>query len=239
MNNFRTMRGLMNYDVKTMSEFLYFEIVRLIILYKIYDTAPYASDYAKRTVIRPFSVPFSMVDTDLKAILVYFNNIDGYRKLNKKESLFLSRLDVDVKNIMNFVKKIQHGMYVGGIEQNFLMKLERNLHLDSPKLRAMSILARRWDRLSSSDMLLLIDKMDNYGSLYLRHSELTRKIHKLKKEHEQMNNKDNEDKEKKSGSLTLGDIFAGAASVGLAKYAYDSRKKTNDAWEVHRKHNRE
>lgn len=227
MNHFRTRKNIFNHSTKEMSEFLYFEMMRLVVMYQIYETIDPAMAYATLTLQRPLSIPFGLHDTDLKGILVYFDEaMSGKVEVSQRDQVLLNRMDVNTRKIYDLLRKMRSGDDITPISGMILEQLRRALVIDSPKLRAMATLVNKWSTLKSSEMKLLIDKMDHYGTLYMRNSSLTKEFRKLKKVPRVY--KSSEDKKI---NISAGDVLMGLASGLALKWSVDSRKKNKSSFD--------
>ncbi len=229
MNHFRTRKNIFNHSAKEMTEFLYFEVLRLTVMYQIYETIDASVNYAKTTLNRPISIPFGMSDTDLKGILVYFDDVtSGKVSVSQRDQVMLNRVTVETRRIIEYLRKIRNGEDVTTMSAHVLEHLRRTLMIDSPKLRAMAALVSKWANLKSSEMKLLIDKIDHYGTLYLRHSMMTKEFRKLKKVDRLY--QDETDKNKKI-NISAGDVLMGLASGMALKWSIDSRNKNRRSFD--------
>lgn len=226
MNHFRTKSNIVSHGARDMADLLYFELLRLTVLYRVYETSDVANEYARRTLQRPISAPFSMNDTDLKATLLYFYDLKHRDNVSKKDQILLNRIDVDISSIFNYIRKIQQGQDISTIMPNFLRKMQRSLSIDSPRLRAMKTLVEKWDTLKTKEMKVLLDKMDNYGTLYIRRGELTSEFRKLKKVERFMR----KDKDDSKFGIGAGDALLGLASGMALKWALQSRAKNKQSF---------
>lgn len=228
MNHFRTQRALMNMNTRHMANMLFFECLRLTFFYKVYETSAQASDYAKATIVRPMSSDFSLRDTELKAMLLYFRDIKDYPRKTKNDEIFLNRIVVDNQKIFAYIRRMMNGSNIGHNSDIFLKSLQKDLHIDDPKLRAMLTLVLKWDTLSSSEMKLLVERMKNYGLLNMRHSTLSKVMTKFIKKHP---NYIKDDEDKKMQKPTVMDAIMLALSGSAAKWAHDSRKRNQQAFD--------
>lgn len=226
MNHFRTKANIMSHGAKEMSELLYFELLRLTVMYRVYETSDVASEYAKRTLQRPLSMPFGMSDTDLKGIILYFYEMKQGAEIPQRDAILLNRVDVDIEYIFRYLRMIRTGQDISQMMRPFLGRLRRGLGIDSPRLRAMHTLVERWDSLKSKEMKILVDKMDKYGTLYLRRGELTLEFRKLKKVDRLFGRGESDTKPK----VSAGDVLLGLASGMALKWAVNSRRKNREAF---------
>lgn len=226
MNHFRTKANIMSQSAREMSELLYFELLRITVMYRVYETSDIAHDYATRTINRPLAMPFGMNDTDLKGILLYFYNLKKRTDIPKKDLILLNRIDVDIEYIFQYVRKIRSGQDISSTMGIFLRRMRRSLNIDSPQLRAMSTLVEKWDTLKSKEMKLLLDKMDKYGTLYIRRGELTSEFRKLKN----VNRIVGKGKDEPKPKVTVGDALVGIASGMALKWALGSRAKNRKSF---------
>lgn len=223
MNHFKTQRALMNTNSKHMANLLFFECLRLTFLYKIYETSGKASEYAKQTIIRPLSSSFTMRDTDIKAMLWYFDNTDKLINKTSNDDIFLNRVNVDNHKIIAFLRRIMQKQDVSMQTDVFLKGLQRDLMIDDPKLRAMLTLVLKWNTLKSSEMDLLVERIKNYGLLNLRRGYLTKVMNRYAQNRPR-------DEKKDDSKFTPMDVVMTALSGLTAKWAHDSRKKNQDAF---------
>lgn len=201
-----------------MANLLFFEVLRLTFLYKVYETSSTASDYAKRTIVRPMSSPFSMRDTEIKGLLAYFQDINKNKNLSKNDQIFLNKIDIDVQMVFNYIRRMMNLQELGTISQVTLRHLQKDLAVDDPKLRAMLTLVVKWETLTGDEMRLLIERIKNYGLLHLRNSELTKVINRFAKD-KKMSHKNDDRK------ITPMDVLLGLAAGMAAKGAHDSRAR--------------
>lgn len=227
MNHFRTYRALMNNNSKHMANLLFFELLRLTFMYKVYDLSAIASEYSKQTIIRPMNSPFTLRDTEVKSLLRYFNDIhDNDSVLSKNDNIFLNQVNVDDYKILTYLRKMMNMSSLGTHADIMLKQLQKDLKVDDPKLRAMLTLVIKWETLTGNDMRLLVERIKNFGLLHLRHSKLTKEINKFANE-KSVYVKD-EDGNKK---VTPMDVMLGLITGLSAKWSYDSRNKNKKSFE--------
>lgn len=226
MNHFRTERALYNNTTKHMVNMLFFEILRLTFMYKVYDLAAHASDYSKRTVIRPMNVKFSMRDTDLKAMLKYFNDIESNKNLSKNDKIYLNRISIDNQRIFMYLRRMMTTRSLDNQDRILLQKLQKDMKVDDPKLRAMLTLVVKWESLTGEEMRLLVDRIKNYGLLHLRNSEMSKAMNKFSKQDSPYVN----DEDKKDPRVTPMDVMMGAFTGMAAKWAHDSRARNKQSF---------
>lgn len=227
MNHFRTYRALMNNNSKHMANLLFFELLRLTFMYKVYDLSASASEYAKQTIIRPMNSPFTMRDTEAKSLLRYFNDVhDNDEKLNKNDKIFLNQVNVDDYKILTYLRKMMNMSPLGTHADIMLKQLQKDLMVDDPKLRAMLTLVLKWETLTGNDMRLLVERIKNFGLLHLRHSKLTKEINKFTNE-KSVYVKDEEGNKK----VTPMDVMMGLITGLSAKWSYDSRQRNKKSFE--------
>mgnify|MGYP003725030123 CR=1 FL=1 len=215
----------MNNNSKHMANLLFFEVLRLTFLYKVYDTSGKASDYAKETVIRPMNSGFSMRDTELKSLLLYFNDATSNPNLSKNDKIFLQRTTLDVGKVLTYCRKIMLLQPLGSQSHIVLKNMKQELNIDDPKLRAMLTLVLKWETLTGEEMRLLVERIKNYGLLHLRQSRLTKVVNSFTKD------KSPYVKDENNNKLTPMDVMLGVMSGMAAKWSYDSRNNNNKSFE--------
>lgn len=226
MNHFRTYRSLMNNNSKHMANMLFFEVLRLTFMYKVYELSGTASEYAKQTIIRPMSSSFSMRDTEVKSFLRYFQDVYDNDKLSKNDKIFINQVKVDDFKIMTYLKKMMNLNPLGTHGTIMLRQLQKDLMVDDPKLRAMLTLVVKWESLTGKEMRTLVERIKNYGLLNLRHSQLTKAMNRFTNE-KSVYVKDEEDSKK----MTPMDVMMGVMTGLAAKWSYESRAKNKKSFE--------
>ena len=211
-----------------MANMLFFELLRLTFMYKVYDLSGKASNYAKDTIIRPLHSPYSMRDTEIKAFLKYFTDIhDNEDVLSKNDKIFLNQVDVDDFKIISYLRKMMNMNPLGTHADVMLKQFQRDLMVDDPKLRAMITLVVKWESLTGNEMKLLVERIKNYGLLHMRHSRLTKDINQFANK-KSVYVKDENDKEKK---VTPMDVMMGLVTGLAAKWSYDSRQQNKKSFD--------
>lgn len=228
MNHFRTRKNIFNHTSKQMTEFLYFELLRLTVMYKVYESIDVATEYASRTIIRPLNMPFTLHDTDLKGILLYFDEVSkGSAELERRDQIMMNRVNINMREIYAYLRSIRQGHDISHRSKTFLGKMATGLMIDSPRLRAMATLVNKWQTLKSSEMKKLFDSIDKYGTLYMRKSYLTKHFHSLKNNSSRLFS----DKEEKKSPVSAGDAIMGILSGLALKWSIDSRRKNKAAFD--------
>ena len=78
---------------------------------------------------------------------------------------------MEQKRIRNFLKQIESGKINSGQAQAFFYRLEKNLAIQDPKLRAARRLVGEWDTLNTTQRQLAATQLTKYYRLNARRSD--------------------------------------------------------------------
>ena len=79
-----------------------------------------------------------------------------------KDTLLLKKITVDNTKIKGFLRKIQNGSMSHGEAQSFFYRLESQLNIQDPKLRAARRLTQNWSKLTTGQRTLVATQLDRY-----------------------------------------------------------------------------
>ena len=79
-----------------------------------------------------------------------------------KDTLLLKKITVDNTRIKGFLRKIQNGSMSHGEAQSFFYRLESQLNIQDPKLRAARRLTQNWSKLTTGQRTLVATQLDRY-----------------------------------------------------------------------------
>ena len=130
---------------------------------------------------------------------------------SKTSSTLLAKVNLDQRKIRMFMKQIETGKVNPGQAQAFFYKLEKDLAIQDPKLRAARRLVGDWTNLTTNQQQLAATQINKHFRLNARRSDLTPLFKKFSDE----NNLNLNQKEKK----TVGQKVARAAGAFAAGYA--------------------
>jgi hypothetical protein len=135
-----------------------------------YDYAPVAKEYAKRTrALGNFNNP-SPGGTDLYQSIFSLQRPELMP--GDKSQLLMNKVNVDTPRIKRFLDKIKTGTVSNSDAQQFFFKLERDLKIQDPKLKAARRLVQNWDNLGTQQRQLAGSQLMRYYRMDARRSDL-------------------------------------------------------------------
>lgn len=138
--------------------------VSMLTLYAMsqdYNSAPVATKYAKATISRgSFGQP-SPGGTDLYQTFFTLSKPDGLFK-DPKDKLLMNKVTFDQAKTKAFLRRIQSGQVTQGEAQTFFYRLEKQLAITDPKLRAARRLTQNWPKLTTQQRTLVASQLDRH-----------------------------------------------------------------------------
>jgi hypothetical protein len=136
-----------------------------------YKYAPVAKEYARRTsMFSNWNKP-SPSGTDLYQTIHSTLKPTGLAD-SEADKLLLAKVNVEQKRIRMFLKQIESGKLNTGQAQTFFYRLEKNLAIQDPKLKAARRLVGEWDTLNTTQRQLAATQLTKYFRLNARRSDL-------------------------------------------------------------------
>jgi hypothetical protein len=136
-----------------------------------YKYAPVAKEYARRTsMFSNWNKP-SPSGTDLYQTIHSTLKPTGLAD-SEADKLLLAKVNVEQKRIRMFLKQIESGKLKTGQAQTFFYRLEKNLAIQDPKLKAARRLVGEWDTLNTTQRQLAATQLTKYFRLNARRSDL-------------------------------------------------------------------
>jgi hypothetical protein len=138
--------------------------VSMLTLYAMsqdYNSAPIASNYAKSTISRGSFASASPGGTDLYQTLFTLSKPEGLFK-NPKDALLMNKVRFDQTKTKAFLRRIQTGQITQGEAQTFFFRMERDLAITDPKLRAARRLTQNWGKLTTAQRTLVATQLDRH-----------------------------------------------------------------------------
>jgi hypothetical protein len=89
-----------------------------------------------------------------------------------KDKLLLNKVRVDDRRIRAFLKQMEYGKLNPGSVQAFFYKLEKDLAIQDPKLKAARRLVGSWDNLTTNQQQLAATQLNKHFRLNARRSDL-------------------------------------------------------------------
>lgn len=168
---FKTRQQIQSEGARSLLDHLFVGLMSLYVMSNNYEYAPVAAGYAQQTGRKGgFNTP-SPTGTDLYQTLFTLGK-PGELLNNDKDKLLLARSRVDQTRIKRFLQQIQTGKLPSGQAQQFFYKLEKDLSITSPKLRATRRLVQNWNELSTQQQQLAANQIMRYYRMEALRSDL-------------------------------------------------------------------
>lgn len=169
---FRSRAQISKEGARSLTDHLFVSLLSLYAMSNDYNYAPVAKEYAKRTrQLGNFNNP-SPSGTDLYQTIYSIGKPEGLVDGNEKDQLLLNKVRLDTPKIRRFLDRIKQGNASPSEAQQFFYKLERDLKIQDPKLRASRRLVQNWNTLSSDQQKLAGAQLMRYYRLNARRSDL-------------------------------------------------------------------
>jgi len=167
---FRSRNQIAAEGARSVSDHLFVSLMSLYAMSNDFDYAPVAKEYAKRTrSLGNFNNP-SPGGTDLYQTIFSLQRPELMP--DEKSNMLLNKVKVDSPRIKQFLDKIKNGSASGTDAQTFFFKLERDLKIQDPKLKAARRLVQNWDNLGTQQQQLVGSQLMRYYRLNARRSDL-------------------------------------------------------------------
>jgi len=168
---FRTRDMIQKQGARTLTDHFFVSMMSLYAMANDYKYAPVAKEYARRTsMFSNWNKP-SPSGTDLYQTIHSTLKPKGLAD-SDADKLLLTKVNVEQKRIRNFLKQIESGKINSGQAQAFFYRLEKNLAIQDPKLRAARRLVGEWDTLNTTQRQLAASQLTKYYRLNARRSDL-------------------------------------------------------------------
>lgn len=169
---YRTRDQIKRDGARSVADHLFVSLLSLYTMANDYKYAPVAKEYARRTMQSggSFSRP-NPSGTDLYQTLFTLNKPDGLVN-GEADQLLLNKVNVSNPRIKKFMRDVQTGKINPGQAQAFFFKLERDLAIQDPKLRAARRLAQNWDTLTTAQRQLVATQLNRYYNMNAKRSDL-------------------------------------------------------------------
>ena len=190
---FKTKHQLKGEGARNLTDHLFVGLMSLYAMSNDYKYAPIAKQYARRTAMYGGFARPSPSGTDVYQTLHALLKPEGFMDSNA-DKLLLAKVKLDQPKMRQFLKMLETGKVNPGQAQAFFYKLEKNLAIQDPKLRAARRLIGDWNNLSTMQRQLASSQINKYYRLNARRSDLT----PLFKKYSEENNLNLDGKEKKT-----------------------------------------
>lgn len=168
---FKTRQQISREGARSLTDHLFVSLMSLYTMANDYNYAPVAKEYARKTVQKGnFNTP-SPSGSDVYQTIHTLLKPDGLIGGDKND-LLMNKVRIDQIRIKRFLKQIETGQLQPSQAQQFFYKLERDLAIQDPKLRASRRLVQNWDQLSTSQQQLAATQIDKYFRTSAMRSDL-------------------------------------------------------------------
>lgn len=168
---FRTRDQITNKGARGLSDHLFVSLLSLYAMSNDYSYAPIASTYAAKTMqLGNFNRP-SPSSTDLYQTIFSLQR-PGEFFADTKDTMLMDKVNVDTNKIKRFILGVKQGNVTSAQASQFFFKLERDLKIQSPKLRAARRLIQDWETLSTTQRQLATTQLMQHYRLNGRRSDM-------------------------------------------------------------------
>lgn len=211
---FRSKNQIQKEGARSLADHLFVSMMSLYTMSQDYNYAPVAKEYAKRTTqLGNFNRP-SPSGSDLYQTIFSLQQADSLLP-NEKDKLLMNKVNIRSNNIKLFLNKIKQGNVTPAQAQQFFFKLEKDLKIQDPKLRAARRLAQDWPSLTSTQQKLVGTQLNRYYRMNARRSDLMPLFSKYTKDNDLIMNQ--KEKQSVKGAIVKGvAAFAAGYAVGKA-----------------------
>tara|TARA_B100000035_G_scaffold314094_1_gene329424 strand:+ start:3249 stop:4004 length:756 start_codon:yes stop_codon:yes gene_type:complete len=158
---FKTRQQIASAGADSMTDHLFVSLMSLYMMSNDYEYAPVAKSYAGQTIRRGnFNSP-SPSGSDVYQTMHTLLKPEGLIN-SEKDKLLMNKVRIDQMRIKRFLRQIEQGNVPAGQAQQFFYKLEKDLAIQDPKLRATRRLVQNWNDLSTQQQQLAATQIDKY-----------------------------------------------------------------------------
>lgn len=168
---FKSRNQIEREGARSLTDHLFVSLLALYAMSNDYKYAPVAKEYARRTMnFGNFNRP-SPSGTDLYQT-IYSIQRPGEMFTQERDSMLMDKVNVETHKIKRFLQQVKQGNVNPATAQEFFFRLERNLKIQDPKLKAARRLTQDWTRLSTQQQQLVTTQLMRYFRLNARRSDL-------------------------------------------------------------------
>ena len=189
---FKTRQQLSKEGARGLTDHLFVGLMSLYAMSNDYKYAPLAKEYARKTgMYGGFGRP-SPSGTDVYQTIHAILKPEGFAN-TEADKLLLNKVQLSQPKVRQFLKQLQSGNMTPGQAQSFFYKLEGQLAIQDPKLRAARRLVGDWTKLTTQQQQLAATQLNKHYRINARRSDLMTPFKKYSEEHG-LNLKDGEKK---------------------------------------------
>jgi hypothetical protein len=168
---FRTRNQIAGAGARSLTDHLFVSLMSLYAMSNDYNYAPVAKAYARRTIaMGGFNRPSPSSPVLYQTI--YSIQRPGEMFTDEKDTMLMGKVRIDTPKIKQFLQKIKSGNMNPATAQQFFFKLEKDLKIQDPKLRAARRLTQDWTKLSTQQQQLVTTQLMRYFRMSARRSDL-------------------------------------------------------------------
>lgn len=178
---YRSKQGIKQTDARTVCDFAFMDMIGIWILYNEFEFAPFAMDYAKRTVQFTRFNNFRQMSTDLYINLHVITEDRVDLLGSEADAILLNRIQLDEPRIIRYLRNASTNRLTQPYAQQTLLRLEQSLYIQDSNYRSIRRLAQSWPTLNSSQKRTVITRMNFFYRANARRSEMGHQIAALGK----------------------------------------------------------
>src|SRR6056297_1072891 len=174
---YRSKSAFRQTDARTVCDHAFMDMIALWILYNENEFAPWALEYASRTVQFNRFTNYRQMGTDLYLNLhVITEKRTDLLGMNDKDLIMLDRVQLDVPNIVRYLRMMSQNNINQGMARMTLQKLEHSLHINNSNYRSVRRIAQNWPNLATNQKRMVITRMNFFYQMNARRSEVFKQI---------------------------------------------------------------
>ncbi len=167
---FRSKAQISSEGARNTTDHLFASLMSVYAMSQDYKYAPVAKEYARRTMqYGNFNNP-SPGGSDLYQTMHVLKKGNLFNK--ERDSMLMGKVRIDEPRIKRFLLQMKQGTVNPSQAQQFFFKLERDLKIQDPKLKATRRLVQNWNNLSTQQRQLSGNQLNRYYKLNARRSDL-------------------------------------------------------------------
>ena len=168
---FRSKDQIKREGSRNTADHLFATLMSLYTMSQDYKYAPVAKEYARRTMgFGGFNRP-SPSGSDLYQTLFTLKRGDALFG-KERDAMLMDKVRIPEPQIKRFLNQVKNGNVNPSQAQQFFFKLERDLKIQDPKLKATRRLVQNWPNLSSQQQALAGSQLQRYYRMFARRSDM-------------------------------------------------------------------
>ena len=176
---YRSKSAFRGTTARRIADHTFMDMIAIWILYNEFEFAPTAIDYAAKTAAYNKFNTYRRSGTDLyqnlHVLTAKRNDVLG----TEEDSTLLDRVELDVPNIIRYLRQAsRNGLNIGRTRQT-LQRLEQSLQIDNSNYRSIRRLAQSWPTLSTAQKRSVMTRMLMFYKAHARRSEMFQHIQSL------------------------------------------------------------